>query len=81
MTNATAMALDPVPNIAGVAASIIGTLQNLFASASAILSGLLYDGTMRTAILLMGVFGIVTLLTFLIGGAILRRPMAQAVSD
>jgi DHA1 family bicyclomycin/chloramphenicol resistance-like MFS transporter len=64
LPNATALALDPVPNIAGAAASIIGTIQNVAGAASAILSGLLYDGTIRNITLVMGIFGVATFLTF-----------------
>ena len=74
--NATAMALDPVPNIAGAASSIIGTVQNLFASFSAILAGLIYDGTVGTSVVLMGFFGTVTLVAYLLRGRILRRSPA-----
>ena len=72
MANATAMALDPVPQIAGAAASIIGTAQNLCSSAGAMLTGAIYDGTMPTVVLLMGIFGVATLLTYLLRGLVLR---------
>lgn len=65
MANATALALDPVPKIAGVAASIIGTIQNLAASAGSIASGIFYDGSVRNTVLLMGVFGVATAAVFL----------------
>ena len=71
--NATAIALDPVPHIAGVSASLIGALQNILASGSAVVAGLIYDGTVRTSVILIGCFGIVTLLVFLSHGLILRR--------
>lgn len=80
MANATAMALDPAPQSAGAAASIIGTTQNLFAAFSAVASGIIYDGTMPTAVLLMGIFGVVTLAAFLLRGLILRgEPLHSAV--
>jgi MFS transporter, DHA1 family, multidrug resistance protein len=65
LANATGLALDPVPKVAGVAASIIGTIQNLAASAGSIASGMIYDGTVRNVVVLMGVFGIATTITFL----------------
>jgi DHA1 family bicyclomycin/chloramphenicol resistance-like MFS transporter len=65
LANATGLALDPVPKIAGVAASIIGTIQNLAGSAGAIASSMIYDGTVRNVVVLMGVFGLATTLTFL----------------
>jgi len=72
LANATAIALDPVPRISGAAASIVGTTQNLFASSGAIATAMIYDGTMRTAVFLMGIFGVVTLLVFVLRDAILR---------
>ena len=81
MANATAMALDPVPHVAGAAASIIGTTQNLCAAGSAVLTGILYDGTMPTAVIVMGAFGTVTLVVFLGRGLILRDEPQPATSD
>ncbi|MEM9208649.1 MAG: MFS transporter, partial [Pseudomonadota bacterium] len=71
-SNATAMALDPAHRIAGVASSIIGTLQNVFGALSAIAAGLIYNGTVASNILLMAVFGILTFCLFLSRNAILR---------
>lgn len=71
--NATAMALDPVPNIAGAASSIIGTLQNVFGSISAIAAGLLYNGTVASCIILMATFGVLTFGLFL-GRAVILGP-------
>lgn len=64
MANATALALDPVPRIAGVAASILGTIQNLAASGGSFMSGLLYDGSVRNVVVTMGIFGLATAATF-----------------
>jgi DHA1 family bicyclomycin/chloramphenicol resistance-like MFS transporter len=75
LANATGLALDPVPKIAGVAASLIGTIQNLAASGGSIASGMLYDGTVRNVVVLMGVFGVATTVTFLGRSLILRRPL------
>lgn len=79
LANATAMALDPVPGIAGVAASILGTSQNLAAAISALVSSAMYDGTIRNVVITMGVFGTLTLLTFVLrsrvlGGQAIRVP-------
>lgn len=78
MANATAMALDPVPEVAGAAASIIGTIQNLSAAGSAVLTGIIYDATMPTAVVVMGLFGVATLVVFLGRHLILRGEMLQA---
>ena len=73
LANATGLALDPVPKIAGVAASLIGTIQNIAASGGSIAAGFLYDGTVRNVVVLMGVFGVATFLTYLGRNLILRR--------
>jgi DHA1 family bicyclomycin/chloramphenicol resistance-like MFS transporter len=73
LANATGLALDPVPKIAGVAASLIGTIQNLAASGGSIASSMLYDGTVRNVVVLMGVFGVATAATFLARNLILNR--------
>jgi MFS transporter, DHA1 family, multidrug resistance protein len=73
LANATGLALEPVPKIAGVAASLIGTIQNIAASGGSIASGFLYDGTIRNVVVLMGVFGVATAVTFLGRDLILRR--------
>ena len=73
LANATGLALDPVPKIAGVAASILGTIQNLAASGGSIASSLLYDGTVGNVVILMGVFGMATAATVLARNLILDR--------
>ncbi|NNE62195.1 MAG: hypothetical protein HKN35_14970, partial [Woeseia sp.] len=74
LPNATALALDPVPAIAGVAASIIGTLQNVAAAASSIASSLLYDGTISNVVLTMGICGAGVVVTYFVGSQLLRTP-------
>ena len=81
MANATAMALDPVPEVAGAAASIIGTVQNLCAAASAVLTGIIYDATMPTAVVVMGAFGVMTLLLFVGREAVLRGERMHAAAE
>ncbi len=58
-SNATVLALDPLPRIAGVASSIIGTLQNLFGAGGALLAALIYDGTVRQSVVIMAVVGLI----------------------
>ncbi len=65
MPNATALALDPVPQIAGVAASIIGTIQSLSSTLGALISSALYDGTIRNVSIILGVTGLTTIVLFL----------------
>lgn len=69
MSNATVLALDPLPRIAGVASSIIGTIQNLMAATGALVGAAIYDGTVRNAVLLMAGVGLV------IGCLFLLRPL------
>ena len=58
MTNGTAIALDPVPRIAGVGSSVIGTIQGLASSASAMLASAMYDGTVAGSVLILGGAGV-----------------------
>jgi len=81
LANATAMALDPVPEISGAAASILGTTQNLAAAMSALLTGALYDGTIRNVVFIMGIFGILTALTFMLRGKVLHGQAIQVPTD
>jgi len=62
--NATALALDPVPEIAGVASSIMGTIQTLSGATSAIIASALYAGTIVNVTLVVGVSGIGALIVF-----------------
>ena len=65
MPNATVIALDPLPRIAGVASSIIGTLQNIFGATGALLGAAIYNGTIRNSVVIIGVTGVVSVLVFL----------------
>ncbi len=65
-SNATVLALDPLPRIAGVASSIIGTLQNLFGAGGALLAALIYDGTVRQSVVIMAVVGLIVTGLFLL---------------
>lgn len=71
--NATAMALDPLPNTAGVASSIIGSIQHSLSSLSAMVAGMLYDGTLAASVTMMGAFGVSVLLLFLARNVLLRE--------
>lgn len=82
MPNATAMALDPVPAVAGVAASIVGTVQNLAAAISSAIGSLLYDGSVRNVVINMGVCGTAVLVCFLLRRVILgNRPLYAQKSE
>ena len=72
--NASAMALEPLPNTAGVASSIIGSTQHTLAAISAVAAAAIYDGTVARSVIVMGAFGTAALLLFIGRNAILRRP-------
>ena len=65
MSNATVLALDPLPRIAGVASSILGTLQNIMATTGALVAAWIYDGTVRNSLLIMASVGLITTCIFL----------------
>ncbi len=77
MPNATVIALDPLPRIAGVASSIIGTLQNLAGAIGALLGAVIYDGTVTNAIVIMGAVGAIVTLIFLLRPVIAPGPLAH----
>ena len=77
MSNATVIALDPLPSIAGVASSIIGTSQNAFGALGAILGATIYDGTVANSVIIMAVSGTVTTLIFLLRPLIAPGPMVH----
>lgn len=77
LPNATALALDPVPKIAGMASSIIGAMQGAAAATSAIISNMLYDGTTSNLTLVMGGAGIAVALTYLLHRRILGNALAR----
>lgn len=66
MSNATVLALDPLPRIAGVASSILGTLQNIMAATGALVGASIYNGTVRNAVIIMATVGLVTTGIFLL---------------
>ncbi len=77
MANATVLALDPLPRIAGVASSIIGTLQNIIGASGALLGAMIYDGTIRNAVIIMGVIGTAVALIYLMRPIICPIPLVH----
>jgi DHA1 family bicyclomycin/chloramphenicol resistance-like MFS transporter len=77
MPNATVLALDPLPKTAGVASSILGTSQNVVGASGAILGALIYDGTVRNAVIIMATAGIVTAGIFLLRPLIVPTPLVH----
>ncbi len=66
MPNAMVLALDPLPKIAGVASSIIGTLQNILGASGALVGAMIYDGTVRNAVIIMGAVGVLVVCVFVL---------------
>lgn len=63
--NATVLALDPLPRIAGVASSILGTSQNAMGAAGALVAAVIYDGSVRNALIIISAVGVVITMVFL----------------
>jgi len=66
MSNAMVVALDPLPRIAGVASSIIGTLQNLIGASGALIAAVIYNGSVRNAVIIMATVGLLVTCIFLL---------------
>lgn len=66
MSNTMVVALDPLPKIAGVASSIIGTLQNLAGASGALLAAVIYDGSIRNSVIIMAAAGVISAVVFLL---------------
>ena len=77
LANAMVLALDPLPRIAGVASSTIGTIQNVMGASGAILGATIYNGTLRNAVLIIGGARIVMLLIFLLRPLICGGPIVH----
>ena len=65
LPNATVLALDPLPRISGVASSIIGTLNNVSGAFGAIVGAAIYDGSVRSATLIIATVTVVMTTVFL----------------
>jgi DHA1 family bicyclomycin/chloramphenicol resistance-like MFS transporter len=74
MPNAMVVALDPLPKIAGVASSIIGTVQNLVAASSAIFGAMIYNGSVRNSVVIIGSAGVATIVIFVLKPLIAPGP-------
>jgi DHA1 family bicyclomycin/chloramphenicol resistance-like MFS transporter len=75
LPNAMVVALDPLPRIAGVASSIIGTVQNLVAATSAIGGAVIYNGSVRNSVIIIGVAGTAIMVVFLLKPLIVPGPL------
>ncbi|MGB5492748.1 MAG: multidrug effflux MFS transporter [Woeseiaceae bacterium] len=77
MSNSMVVALDPLPRIAGVASSIVGTLQNLAGAGGALLGALIYDGSIQRAVIIIAAAGLLTTLIFLLRPLIAPGPFVH----
>jgi len=77
MPNATVVALDPVPKIAGVASSILGTLQSVTGAAGAIGGAIIYNGSVRNSVVIVALVSVVTVTMFLLRPLIAPGPFVH----
>jgi DHA1 family bicyclomycin/chloramphenicol resistance-like MFS transporter len=64
LPNATALALDPVPKIAGTASSLVTALQNLSGSLGSFVAAIIYDGSIARVVIILGLSGAATAVVF-----------------
>ena len=74
MPNSLVVALDPLPRIAGVASSIVGTLQNILGASGAIAAALIYDGSVRNSVVIIASVSAITIAVFLLKPLIAPGP-------
>ncbi len=77
MANSTVLALDPLPKIAGVASSILGTLQNIAGASGALLAAVMYDGTIRNSVMIIGFAGAGVVVVYLLRPVICPDPLVH----
>ena len=77
MSNAIVFSLDPLPKIAGVASSIIGTLQNIAGASGALLSAIIYNGSVRNTVIIMASVGLINTAIFLMRPLIAPGPFVH----
>jgi DHA1 family bicyclomycin/chloramphenicol resistance-like MFS transporter len=77
MSNTMVVALDPLPRIAGVASSIVGTLQNVAGACGALFAALIYDGSVRNSVIIMATVGLLTTVIFLMRPLIAPGPFTH----
>ncbi len=77
MANTTVLALDPLPRIAGVASSILGTAQNIVGASGALFAALIYDGTVRNSVVIMGSVSALVVVIFLLKPLIAPGPVVH----
>ena len=75
MANSMVLALDPLPRIAGVASSILGTLSNIVGATGAMVGASIYNGTIRNSVIIMAIVGLATAVIFLLKPVIAPGPV------
>lgn len=81
LANATVLALDPLPSIAGVASSIIGTSQNISGAAGALVGAIIYDGSVRNTVVTMGLVGAAVTAIYLMKPLICPKPFVHHAKE
>ncbi len=66
LPNATSLALDPVPRIAGTASSLVTALQNLSGSLGSFVAAIIYDGSIARVVIILGLSGAATAIVFFV---------------
>lgn len=66
LPNATSIALDPVPKIAGTASSLVTALQNLAGSLGSFAAAMIYDGSVSRIVIILGLSGVVTVIVYFV---------------
>jgi len=61
------MSIDPLPQSAGFAAGILGTMQICIGSFGAFLTSALYDGSAKSLLLMMMIATLLLVVTFVAG--------------
>jgi len=81
VSNTMVVALDPLPRIAGVASSIIGTLQNISGAIGALLAAVIYDGSVANTVIIMAIVGLATTAVFLLRPIIAPGPLMHHTDE
>lgn len=83
LPNATSLALDPVPKIAGTGSSLVTSLQNLAGSLGSFAAALIYDGSITRIVIIIGLSGTATAIVFFVLRRLILgdRPLHVADDD
>jgi DHA1 family bicyclomycin/chloramphenicol resistance-like MFS transporter len=81
LPNATALALDPVPKIAGTASSLVTAMQNLAGSLGSFIAAIIYDGSIARIVIILGLSGMATAIVFFLFRKMILGDQPLHVSD